>query len=109
MYVCVREKSYPPKERKKVTEKQKIFLFKSVTACGEENQHLSARERTKKERRTNVRRISRVLSIVSCSFYGKRFRSRRDVYVDILLFFNNKSRGKEKIFLFGVWRSFTLE
>ena len=78
MYVYVRESPTPLKGEEK-SDKNRRYFYSNLIVCGEENQHLSARERTKKERRTNVRRISRVVSIVSCIFYGKRFRSRRDV------------------------------
>jgi len=78
-----------------VTKTEDIFI-QILIVCGEENQHLSAIERAKKNATQTSDASLEQQSIVSRSFYGKRFRSRRDVRVDILPFFNTKSIFKGK-------------
>ena len=78
-----------------MTKREDIFI-QILIVCGEENQHLSARERTKKNAAQTSDASLEKQSIVSRSFYGKRFRSRRDACVDILPFFHDKSIFKGK-------------
>ena len=95
VYVYVRESPTPLKGEEKSDKKRRYFYSNPNCVWRRKSTPLRARK-NKKERRANVRRISRAVWIVSCSFYGKRFCSRRDVCVDILPFFHNKSMQGEK-------------
>jgi hypothetical protein len=99
VYVYVRESPTPLKGEEKVT-KEKIFI-QILIVCGEENQHLSAARKNKKERRANVRRISRAVSIVSCSFTGNASAVEETCKLTFCLFSTPKvfSSGKD-IFAF---------
>lgn len=62
IYICVREKSYPPKRRGKSDEKQKIFLFKERRKSTPFSRVFHARERrndkTKRTTLSNATRLS---------------------------------------------------
>ena len=84
-----------------MTKTEDIFI-QILIVCGEENQHLSAIERAKKNAAQTSDASLEQQSIVSRSSHGKRFRSRRDVRVDILPFFQHQKYFQgEKIFLYS--------
>jgi hypothetical protein len=98
IYVCVKSPT-PQKGEEKVTKSRRYFYSKK-----EENQHLSRasftrekEEMTKpKERRSRTRLVS--LSSSIDRFFVQFLTVNACVCVDILPFFNNKSRGKERYF-----------
>jgi len=100
VYVCVRESPTPLKGEEKVTKREDIFI-QILIVCGEENQHLSARERTKKNAaQTSDASLEQYRSFRAV-FTGNASVVEETCALTFCLFFNTKSMQGEKIFLYS--------